>query len=61
MGQSEPAELQAKVSWWGQAGGHTGDRSASWEPAYISLYTGGPAWQQVPGFPGMLYAPLNAL
>ena len=57
-GQSEPAELQAQVSWWGWAGGHTGDRSVSRGCAYISLNTGGPARQWVPESPGMLYAPL---
>ena len=57
-GQSEPAELQAQVSWWGWAGGHTGDRSVSRGCAYISPNTGGPARQWVPESPGMLYAPL---
>lgn len=48
-GQSEPAELQAQVSWWGRAGGGAvavAHRTQKCLPgrAYISPNTGGPAW-----------------
>lgn len=47
MGQSEPAELQAQVSWWGRAGGAVAvaHRTQKCLPgrAYISPNTGGPA------------------